>query len=805
MTAYFGQDFSQVRVHTASNDAQSAQAAKALNARAYTAGNHIVFAPGQYAPQTPQGQYLLAHELSHVVQQQTGLSPAPESLGTAGDRSEREAEQAAKAIALGGSVTPTFAPATAAVQQRDDSPVPDLPMAPASTFDDLYGEYRTHLLLSRDAEAVALMPDLIARMDSEAARQHAVEIAFWLMDRGDWPRAQAVLRQLEDAWWIQFVTSGIPVNVFHIPDTPRQLYARARTEAIAGRHEAAIHLLGMAYLFTQFMLIDASSQRQGELERTDANIQSMGPGARDTAPSVTALTRAMSYRSLGTIYDLLRDILGLYPRLQREAIAAGNADLARQYSGLGLVARMDLRDRYTLSGQTALTMETAATTTNLGEAGYTIYGRDLSTTETVTPLPGTQTPEELGTLPTYSASMEALLESIAGQEEFLTELFAYPEIQREFRGGLPDMNSLGDRLRVWRTMLRIYQRENLFPLAALMNLIRDYLQRFTFHSEYNIRDFGVSYLTSDFPADLAGRAARDCGVYALMTAYEVHHTARGASPRLNLDFRLYAMPEHVMLVISDRDEGNFYVVNNDQIRGPHRGDVLTEVASAYSQVFGRQFGVAPGLQLELGSTDAGDRAFRRQIWERYQVGSASGIPPERPPETEPDEPVTVEAATQQAYQRYYEDLRRFDTGTQSLGRRLAELRQTTFSAGDAAALAQFSQELPDLVALGRALTAIFMERGPQASIVVDEPRARRLLGRGYARQLPGIVGDRPIYLFTQAQGHPLAHLAMALLRYQSLGGTLSANAQQLIQDLHRITEFNADITQYDRAGRPAAF
>ena len=61
MAGYFGQDLSQERVHTAGSDAQTAQSAKALNARAYTAGNHIVFAPGQYAPQTPQGQYLLVH------------------------------------------------------------------------------------------------------------------------------------------------------------------------------------------------------------------------------------------------------------------------------------------------------------------------------------------------------------------------------------------------------------------------------------------------------------------------------------------------------------------------------------------------------------------------------------------------------------------------------------------------------------------------------------------------------------------------------------------------------------------------
>jgi hypothetical protein len=65
----FGHDFSQVRVHT---DELGAQSAHEVNALAYTAGFHIVFAPGRYAPQTHTGQRLLAHELTHVVQQRVG-------------------------------------------------------------------------------------------------------------------------------------------------------------------------------------------------------------------------------------------------------------------------------------------------------------------------------------------------------------------------------------------------------------------------------------------------------------------------------------------------------------------------------------------------------------------------------------------------------------------------------------------------------------------------------------------------------------------------------------------------------------
>ena len=66
MEQRFGHDFSSVRVH-ASPDA--AQSARDVNAHAYTVGHDIVFGTGQFAPATPEGRRLIAHELTHVVQQ----------------------------------------------------------------------------------------------------------------------------------------------------------------------------------------------------------------------------------------------------------------------------------------------------------------------------------------------------------------------------------------------------------------------------------------------------------------------------------------------------------------------------------------------------------------------------------------------------------------------------------------------------------------------------------------------------------------------------------------------------------------
>jgi Domain of unknown function (DUF4157) len=68
----FGYDFSNVKLHTGTVAAKSAQS---INALAYTSGNNIVFNDGQYYPNTDSGKKLLSHELTHVVQQnKTGIS-----------------------------------------------------------------------------------------------------------------------------------------------------------------------------------------------------------------------------------------------------------------------------------------------------------------------------------------------------------------------------------------------------------------------------------------------------------------------------------------------------------------------------------------------------------------------------------------------------------------------------------------------------------------------------------------------------------------------------------------------------------
>ena len=116
MESRFGHDFSRVRVHT---DARAAESTRAVSALAYTVGHDVVFGAGQNPFRTIAGQRLLAHELTHVVQQErtTGAAQA-ERVSAVTDTAEQEADAVAATVAYGG-VSPSIVTMGSGIQ-RDD-------------------------------------------------------------------------------------------------------------------------------------------------------------------------------------------------------------------------------------------------------------------------------------------------------------------------------------------------------------------------------------------------------------------------------------------------------------------------------------------------------------------------------------------------------------------------------------------------------------------------------------------------------------------------------------------------------------
>lgn len=102
MEQRFGQDFSSVRVHA---DSLAADSARSIEARAYTVGNHMVFGRGHYDFSSQEGRRLIAHELTHTLQQRGASTASPGAqpfrMSRPGDSLEREADTIAGRVAAG--------------------------------------------------------------------------------------------------------------------------------------------------------------------------------------------------------------------------------------------------------------------------------------------------------------------------------------------------------------------------------------------------------------------------------------------------------------------------------------------------------------------------------------------------------------------------------------------------------------------------------------------------------------------------------------------------------------------------------
>ncbi|VVB95208.1 Uncharacterised protein [uncultured archaeon] len=127
MEPHFGHDFSKVRVHA---DAEAAESARAVKAYAYTAGQDLVFGAGKYAPGTNAGKMLLAHELTHVVQQEAGEKgmQARLELMQPDGSAEREAKMASRAVMRGENLTSISPHPMQIAREIPDAGVPDAGM-----------------------------------------------------------------------------------------------------------------------------------------------------------------------------------------------------------------------------------------------------------------------------------------------------------------------------------------------------------------------------------------------------------------------------------------------------------------------------------------------------------------------------------------------------------------------------------------------------------------------------------------------------------------------------------------------------
>jgi hypothetical protein len=123
MEGRLGHEFGDVRVH---HDGAANESARSVNAHAYTVGSNVVFQRGMYDPDSAAGKTMLAHELTHVVQQRQGAvdgTPAAGGIKVSdpSDRFEREAATNAERVMSAPGPAPTTPVAGASVQRSEES------------------------------------------------------------------------------------------------------------------------------------------------------------------------------------------------------------------------------------------------------------------------------------------------------------------------------------------------------------------------------------------------------------------------------------------------------------------------------------------------------------------------------------------------------------------------------------------------------------------------------------------------------------------------------------------------------------
>ena len=131
MQSAFRHDFAEVRVHI---DRQAARQAEAVGARAFTRGSDIFFAPGEYSPWSPPGKRLIAHELTHVVQQKGNGPSSREAIEPPASPAESLASAVAERVIHGRGAGTIPAGSTSAIQRQPDPTDPGVQPAPVQAW-----------------------------------------------------------------------------------------------------------------------------------------------------------------------------------------------------------------------------------------------------------------------------------------------------------------------------------------------------------------------------------------------------------------------------------------------------------------------------------------------------------------------------------------------------------------------------------------------------------------------------------------------------------------------------------------------
>lgn len=180
MELRFGQDFSRVRVHCGSAAEESAQD---INAHAYTMGQHIVFGRGRFAPETYVGQRLIAHELTHVVQQSQGNSGGRVPEGSVQRQGEPTHVVEVGVIFMADERKRTDTRYARSIGRQDAARIRKLGVLPAEDRQELNAKLRFFEGRAWEIYGQEIKPTLLEVTRHERAAKHAASTLASLSER----------------------------------------------------------------------------------------------------------------------------------------------------------------------------------------------------------------------------------------------------------------------------------------------------------------------------------------------------------------------------------------------------------------------------------------------------------------------------------------------------------------------------------------------------------------------------------------------------------------------------------------------
>jgi Zn-dependent peptidase ImmA (M78 family) len=183
MEPRIGHDFSKVRVHT---DAKAAESAQAVHAAAYTIGPDIAFGAEQYTPETSEGRRLLAHELTHVVQQERGAVQGHAGFRQSEDIYEQEADVVARSVLSeqhGAALENTRVGSSSDVAEAEPTAPLTVQAAPIAIQRQRDIKNFEPELIESTAESLQQTSDR-TRQANEAILKHVTDYAFFTIQMG---------------------------------------------------------------------------------------------------------------------------------------------------------------------------------------------------------------------------------------------------------------------------------------------------------------------------------------------------------------------------------------------------------------------------------------------------------------------------------------------------------------------------------------------------------------------------------------------------------------------------------------------